>query len=204
MPQNVYDVIERHCPTLFFSMPSNYAALTDFRGKNNDFDLSSIRLCISAGEALPGSLCKRFSDRFGFEILDGIGSTEALHIFISNSPGDLRHGSSGRVVPGCETRTLEDEGQPVPTGEIGTLWVNSDAACSAYWNRHDSTKQTIKGSWISTDDKFHQDSDGYYWFDGRADDMLKVSGVWVNPSEIERVLIEHSAVAEVAVVANKD
>ena len=203
-PQNVYDVIERHRPTLFFSVPSNYAALMDFHGKNNDFDLSSIRLGISAGEALPASLCERFSDRFGFEILDGIGSTEALHIFVSNSPGDVRHGSCGRVVPGCEAKILGDQGQPVPTGEIGTLWVNSDAACAAYWNRHERTKETIKGSWISTGDKFHQDSDGYYWFDGRADDMLKVSGVWVSPSEIERVLIEHSAVAEVAVVANKD
>ena len=203
-PQNVYDVIERHRPTLFFSVPSNYAALMDFHGKNNDFDLSSIRLGISAGEGLPVSLCERFSDRFGFEILDGIGSTEALHIFVSNSPGDVRPGSSGRVVPGYEVEILGDHGQPVPTGEIGTLWVKSDAACAAYWNRHERTKQTIKGSWISTGDKFHQDSDGYYWFDGRSDDMFKVSGVWVSPSEIERVLIEHSAVAEVAVVANKD
>jgi len=166
--------------------------------------ISSIRLGISAGEALPVSLCERLSNRFGFEILDGIGSTEALHIFVSNSPGDVRHGSSGRVVPGCEAKILGDQGQPVPTGEIGTLWVNSDAACAAYWNHHERTKQTMNGSWISTGDKFHQDSDGYYWFDGRADDMLKVSGVWVSPSEIESVLIEHSAVAEVAVVANKD
>jgi benzoate-CoA ligase family protein len=203
-PQNVYDVIARYRPTLFFSVPSNYAALMDFHDKNNDFDLSSIRLGISAGEALPASLCERFSKRFGFEILDGIGSTEALHIFVSNSPGDVRHGSSGRIVPGYEAQILDDQGLPVPNGEIGTLWVNSDAACAVYWNRHERTKQTIKGNWISTGDKFHQDSDGYYWFDGRVDDMLKVSGVWVSPSEIENVLIEHSAVAEVAVVANKD
>jgi benzoate-CoA ligase len=203
-PQNVHDVIERYRPTLFFSVPSNYAALMDFHDQDADFDFSSIRLGISAGEALPASLCERFSKHFGFEILDGIGSTEALHIFVSNSPGNVRHGSSGRIVPGYEAKILDDQGQPVANGEIGTLWVNSDAACAAYWNRHEKTKQTIKGCWISTGDKFHKDSDGYYWFDGRADDMLKVSGVWVSPSEIENVLIEHSAVAEVAVVANKD
>jgi benzoate-CoA ligase len=203
-PQNVYDVIERHRPTLFFSVPSNYAALMDFHGKNSDLDLSSIRLGISAGEALPASLCERFSKRFRFAILDGIGSTEALHIFLSNSPGDIRHGSSGRAVPGCEVKILDDQGQPVPAGEIGNLWVKSESACAAYWNRHERTKQTIQGNWICTGDKFHQDSDGYYWFDGRADDMLKVSGAWVSPSEIESVLVEHAAVAEAAVVANKD
>ena len=203
-PQNIYDIIERHRPTLFFSVPSNYAALMDFHGQNSDFDLSSIRLGISAGEALPASLCERFSKRFSLEILDGIGSTEALHIFVSNSPGDVRPGSSGRAVPGCEVKILDDQGQPVPAGEIGNLWVKSEASCAAYWNCHERTKQAIQGDWISTGDKFHQDDNGYYWFDGRADDMLKVSGVWVSPSEIESVLVEHTAVAEVAVVADKD
>jgi len=203
-PRNIYDVVERHRPTLFFSVPSNYAALMDYRDKNSGFDLSSIRLGVSAGEALPASLCERFSKRFGFEILDGIGSTEALHIFVSNSPGDVRPGSSGRAVPGCEVKILDEQSQPVATGEIGNLWIKSDSVCTAYWNRHEKTKQTIRGHWISTGDKFHQDSDGYYWFDGRADDMFKVSGAWVSPSEIESVLIEHSAVAEVAIVANKD
>src|SRR4029077_13626995 len=190
--------------TLFFSVPSNCAALLDFHDKSSDFDLSSIRLGISAGESLPASLCERFSKRFGFEILDGIGSTEALHIFVSNSPGDVRQGSSGRAVPGCEVKILDDQGQPVPTGEIGNLWVKSEAACAAYWNRHERTKQTIQGNWICTGDKLHQDSDGYYWFDGRADDMLKVSGAWVSPSEIESVLVEHAAGGEAAVVANKE
>jgi benzoate-CoA ligase family protein len=203
-PRNIYDVVERHRPTLFFSVPSNYAALMDHRSKNSGFDLPSVRLGVSAGEALPASLCQRFTECFGFEILDGIGSTEALHIFVSNSPGDVRPGSSGRAVPGCEVRILDDQGQPVPTGEIGNLWVKSEAVCAAYWNRHEKTKQTIQGNWISTGDKFHQDGDGYYWFDGRTDDMLKVSGAWVSPSEIESVLIEHAAVAEAAVVATKD
>src|SRR5437588_9198120 len=138
-PQNVYDVIERHRPTLFFSAPSIYAAMMDFRSASGDFDLSSIRLGVSAGEALPASLCERFSKRFGFEILDGIGSTEALHIFVSNSPGDVRHGSSGRPVPGCEVKILDDQGQPVPVGEICTLWVKSEAACTLYRNRTEGT-----------------------------------------------------------------
>jgi len=203
-PQNICQVIERHGPTLFFSVPSNYAALMDFQSENNDLDFSGVRLGISAGEALPASLSERFSERFGFEILDGIGSTEALHIFISNSPGDVRHGSTGRAVPGCEVKILDDRGQPVAGGEIGNLWVKSEAVCAAYWNCHEKTKQTIQGNWTCTGDKFHQDGDGYYWFDGRADDMLKVSGAWVSPSEIESVLVEHEAVAEAAVVANKN
>jgi benzoate-CoA ligase len=203
-PHNVYATIERHRPTLFFSVPSNLAALVEFRRDSGEFDLSSIRLGVSAGEPLPAALCERFTKRFGFEILDGIGSTEALHIFISNSPGEVRNGSSGRIIPGCEVKILDEQGQPLPIGEIGTLWLKSDAACAAYWNRHERTKQTINGHWISTSDKFFQDEDGYYWFAGRADDMLKVSGVWVSPSEIESVLLEHEAVAEVAVVAHQD
>jgi len=203
-PENVFSTLERHRPTLFFSMPSNYAALIDFHRESGEFDLSSIRFGISAGEALPAALCERFTERFGFEILDGIGSTEALHIFISNVPGEVRHGSTGRVVPGFEAKILDELGQPLPPDEIGTLWLHSDSACSGYWNRHERTKEIIKGQWISTGDRYYQDKDGYYWFAGRADDMLKVSGVWVSPIEIENVLLEHEAVAEVAVVGHKD
>jgi benzoate-CoA ligase family protein len=215
-PQNVFAVIERHRPTLFFSVPSNFAALAEYRHDTivvrekcdlraeSEFDLSSIRLGVSAGEALPAALYERFTKRFGIEILDGIGSTEALHIFISNSPGEVRPGSCGRVVPGCEAKILDEQGQPVPLGDIGNLWLKSESTCTGYWNRHERTKQTIKGEWISTGDKFYQDQDGYYWFAGRADDMFKVSGVWVCPSEIESVLLEHDAVAEVAVVAYED
>ena len=209
-PQNVYAIIERHRPTLFFSVPSNFAALAEFRrhgsetSRKSDFDLSSIRLAISAGEALPAALCERFSKRFGIEILDGIGSTEALHIFISNFPGAVRPGSCGRIVAGCEARILDEHGQSVAQGEVGNLWLKSGATCAGYWNHRERTRQTIQGDWISTGDKFYQDADGYYWFVGRADDMLKVSGVWVSPAEIESVLLEHQAVAEVAVVALQD
>jgi len=203
-PQNVFRIIERHRPTLFFSTPSNLAALAEFRPDAREFDLSSIRLAVSAGESLPASVYQRFTKRFSVEILDGIGSTEALHIFISNVPGDVRPGSAGRVVPGCEVKILDEHGLPTPAGEIGNLWLKSDAVCSAYWNRHDRTKLTIQGDWIATGDKFYQDRDGFYWYAGRADDMLKVSGVWVSPGEIENVLLQHEAVAEVAVVGHPD
>jgi benzoate-CoA ligase len=203
-PQHVYAMIERYKPTLFFSGPSNYAALLDFKREGADFDLSSIRYGVSAGEALPAALFERFKARFGVEILDGIGSTEALHIFISNRPGAIRPGSSGLVVPGCDCKLLDDQNEPIGPGEIGTLWVECDAVCSQYWNEHNKTKSTIRGHWISTGDKYRQDAEGYFWSAGRADDMLKVSGVWVSPTEIEAVLMEHDSVAEVAVVARKD
>lgn len=203
-PQHVYAMIERHRPTLFFSGPSNYAALLNYKREMTDFDLSSIRYGISAGEALPAALFERFKSRFGIEILDGIGSTEALHIFISNRPGAIRPGSSGQVVPGCDCKLLDDKSEPVGPGEIGTLWVEYDAVCSQYWNQHAKTKDTIRGHWISTGDKYRQDSEGYFWCAGRSDDMLKVSGVWVSPTEIEAVLMEHDSVAEVAVVARND
>jgi benzoate-CoA ligase family protein len=203
-PANVYSVIERYRPTLFFSGPSNYAALLDFKREGPDFDLSSLRAAVSAGEALPAALFERFKARFGVEILDGIGSTEALHIFISNRPGAIRPGSSGQVVPGCDCKVLNEQNEAVSPDEIGTLWVKSDAAFSQYWNQHSKTKDTIQGHWISTGDKYRQDSNGYFWCAGRSDDMLKVSGVWVSPAEIEAVLMEHDLVAEVAVVERKD
>jgi benzoate-CoA ligase family protein len=203
-PHNVYAMIERYRPTLFFSGPSNYAALLDFKREGTDFDLSCIRYGISAGEALPTALFERFKARFGIEILDGIGSTEALHIFISNRPGAIRPGSTGQAVPGCDCRLLNDQHEAVGPGEIGTLWVKYDAVCSQYWNQHAKTKDTIRGHWISTGDKYRQDAEGYFWCAGRSDDMLKVSGVWVSPTEIEAVLMEHDAVAEVAVVGRKD
>jgi len=202
-PQNVFATIARYRPTLFFTSPANIAALVDHPAACESA-WASLRLAVSAGESLPAALCNRFIERFGVEILDGIGSTEALHIFISNFSGDIRPGSAGRIVPGCEAKILDDGGHPVPPGEIGNLWLKSDAVCAAYWNCHDRTKQTIHGEWIATGDKFFQDQDGYFWFTGRSDDMLKVSGVWVSPTEIENVLLQHEAVAEVAVVGYAD
>lgn len=204
-PQSVFEAIERHRPTLFFSVPSNYVKLLAHAAPpGREFDLSSVRYAVSAGEALPATVFHRFKERFGVEILDAIGSTEALHMMISNAPGAIRPGSSGRIIPGFEAKIVDDNDQPLPQGEIGNLLVKADSTCAYYWNEHEKTKDTIVGHWLRTGDKYHQDEDGYFWYAGRSDDMLKVSGVWVSPIEIERVLSEHPAVQEVAVVFRQD
>jgi benzoate-CoA ligase len=168
------------------------------------YDLSALRLCVSAGEALPDELYTRWRERFGVEVLDGIGTTEILHIFLSNRPGAARPGSTGQPVPGYEAILVDDEGRPVPRGEIGNLRVKGDSTMAYYWNKHDKTKETLFGSWIQTGDKYHQDEDGYFWYAGRADDMLKVGGIWVSPIEVEATLIRHPAVLEAAVVGKAD
>jgi benzoate-CoA ligase family protein len=204
-PQNIFSIIERHKPTLFFSVPSNYSTLLSFRRENGpEFDLSSIRWAVSAGEALPAPLYHRFKERFGVEILDAIGSTEALHMFIANRPGAVRPGSSGQVIPGYEARIVDELGNPVPDDEIGNLLIKGDAVCSCYWNQHEKTKQTIEGHWLRTGDKYYRDAGEYYWYVGRSDDMMKVKGMWVSPIEIESALLEHSAVQEAAVVGFAD
>lgn len=197
----VYDIIARSKPTLFFSVPTNFSMLLAHEG---DFDLSCVRYAVSAGEALPESLFRRFKDRFGVEILDAIGSTECLHMFIANRPGDVRPGSSGKPVPGYEARIVDDHDQPVATGEMGNLLIKGDSTCAYYWNQHEKTKQTIQGEWIRTGDKYYCDADGYYWYGGRSDDMLKAGGIWVSPIEIENVLIDHEAVQECAVIGRDD
>jgi benzoate-CoA ligase len=201
---DVYDVIERHRPTIFYSVPTGYGMLLAHTRDTGEFDLSSVRLAVSAGEALPPALLDRFKDRFGLEIVDGIGSTEALHVFISNRPGAIRPGSTGTVVDGYEARILDDNGAVMPTGEIGNLWVKGDSVCAGYWNQHQKTIETIQGAWLRTGDKYRQDSEGYFWYAGRSDDMLKVGGQWVSPIEVENVLLTHAAVRECAVVAYED
>jgi benzoate-CoA ligase len=207
---NVYAVIERSRPTLFFSVPTGYgmmlahAPTSSGDPRAGDFDLSSVRLAVSAGEALPPALYERFRQRFGVDIIDGIGSTEVLHMFISNRPRAIRPGSSGLVVPGYEARLLDAEGNPVPRGEIGNLWVSGDSVCAAYWNQHEKTKDTIQGHWIRTGDKYTEDADGYFWYCGRSDDMLKVGGIWVSPVEVENALVEHPAVLECGVIGRED
>jgi benzoate-CoA ligase family protein len=204
-PQAIFEVIERHRPTLFFSVPSNYVKLlADPAPAQRDFDLSFIRHAVSAGEALPAAVFHRFKERFGVEILDAIGSTEALHMMISNTPGEVRPGSSGKIIPGFEAKIVDDHDQPVAQGQIGNLLVKADSTCAEYWIEHEKTKDTLAGHWLRTGDKYHQDEDGYFWYAGRSDDMMKVSGVWVSPIEIERVLTEHPAVLEVAVVFRQD
>jgi benzoate-CoA ligase len=202
-PAHVYRVIEQHRPTLLFSVPTSYGMLLAFATEHT-FDLSSVRSAVSAGEALPPALFDRFKQRFGIEILDGIGSTEILHIFISNRPGAIRPGSSGLLVEGYEARLLDDDRTPVPTGEIGNLWIKGDSTCAGYWNQDEQTKRVIEGSWIRTGDKYSRDVDGFFWYAGRTDDMLKVGGLWVSPVEVENTLLEHDAVQECGVVARED
>nr|WP_243689302.1 AMP-binding protein [Geotalea toluenoxydans] len=166
--------------------------------------MNNVRLCVSAGEALPGDYINRWNDRFDLDILDGIGSTEMAHIFISNLPGDIHAGSSGKVVPGYEARIVSEEMTDVAPGEIGTLLVKGDSAAAFYWNKHQKTRQTIMGQWVNTGDKYYQDEQGYFYCAGRSDDMLKVGGIWVSPNEVESCLIKHPAVLECAVIGAPD
>jgi benzoate-CoA ligase len=202
-PERVIQNVARYRPTLFFSVPTSYAAclqLTEHRRE----DLQSVRLCVSAGESLPPAVWERWRERDGVEILDGLGSTEGGHIFISNRAGKVKPGSSGQVVPGYEAKIVDDLDQRVPTGEVGSLLIKGDSACAYYWNQHERTKQTIVGEWLRTGDKYHRDEDGYYWYAGRSDDMIKVGGIWVSPVEVENALVGHPAVVECGVVGVDD
>ncbi|HEX6548024.1 MAG TPA: benzoate-CoA ligase family protein [Candidatus Dormibacteraeota bacterium] len=198
-PEALLSAVERYRPSLFFSVPTIYNAVLNW-APPRDFDLGSIRLCISAAEQLPAELWQRWKDRFGLVILDGIGSTEMLHIYISNRPDAVRPGSSGLVVPGYETQVLDPEGRPAPAGEAGDLLVKGDSALALYWGQHDKSKNTIRGHWFFSGDRYRIDTDGFHWYEGRSDDMIKVGGLWVSPVEIEGVLIEHPGVLESAVV----
>lgn len=203
-PENVFAVIDRHRPTVFYSVPTSYAALLHFAERHGRTDLGRVRMCISAGETLPRHLFEKWRDRFGLEILDGIGSTEILHIFISNVPGAVRPGSTGRIVPGYEAKIVDDEGRELPPGQVGTLMIKGDSIASGYWNQHETTKRTFCGEWINTHDKFMVDHDGYFWYSGRADDMLKVSGQAVWPAEVEAIIQQHPAVLESGVTGAAD
>jgi benzoate-CoA ligase len=204
MPEAMFETIERTRPTIFFGVPTLYAAMLQVKEAERRYDLASLRLCVSAGEALPEEIYRRWQERFGVEVLDGIGTTEILHIFLSNRPGQSRPGSSGLPVPGYEAMVVDDEGRPVPAGEIGNLRVKGDSIMAGYWNQHEKTKNTLFGHWIQTGDKYYQDPDGYFWYCGRADDMLKVGGIWVSPVEVEATLVGHPAVLEAAVVGRED
>jgi benzoate-CoA ligase len=198
-PDQVYDTIQRHRPTLFFGVPTLYGQMLEAEG-----GMDNVRLCVSAGEALPGDYINRWKARFDLDILDGIGSTEMAHIFISNAPGDIHPGSSGKVVPGYEARIVSEEMADVAPGEIGTLLVKGDSAAAFYWNKHQKTRQTMMGHWINTGDKYYQDEQGYFYCAGRSDDMLKVGGIWVSPNEVESCLIQHPSVLECAVIGAPD
>jgi benzoate-CoA ligase family protein len=198
-PEAILGTIQRYKPTLFFSVPTLYNAILNYPDAEN-YDLSSIRLCVSAAEALPAGMWRRWKETFGLTILDGIGSTEMLHIFISNTTDELKPGSSGKPVPGYEAKILNEEGYPVEPGEAGYLSVKGDSAAAYYWRNHEKTKATMKGEWLFAGDWYRVDEDGFYWYEGRSDDMIKVSGLWVSPVEVESTLMDHPAVTEAAAV----
>ena len=203
-PDDIAALIKEHRPTVFFSVPTFYASLLRESEKGLDLEFSSVRLAVSAGESLPAEIFQQFRQRFGVEILDGIGSSEMLHIFLSSRPGEARAGSCGREVPGYEARILDDSGEPARVDEPGNLWVKGESAFAEYWRIPELTARTKRDGWVNTGDKFSRDADGYFYYRGRADDMMKVSGMWVSPGEVENALLGHAAIADCAVVGNAD
>ena len=202
-PEMTFDLIQRFQPTLYFGVPTLYAA--QLRALDTEVaDLSSLRLCVSAGEALPADLFRRWREKTGLTILDGIGSTELLHIFISNREDDYKPGTSGRPVSGYEARIVDENGDAVADGEVGRLLIKGDSSAAYYWNNPEKTAETMQGAWINTGDTYIRGADGYYVYGGRSDDMLKVGGIWCSPVEIESRLIEHAQVLEAAVVGRED
>ena len=202
-PERLFDLIERHRPTLMASVPTMIGKMLALEGAAGR-DLSSLRATVSAGEALPDELYLRWRQMFRSEILDGIGSAEMFHIYISNAPGASRPGTLGRIVPGYEARILDDDGRPLGPGEIGTLWVKGDSAALCYFQAHEKSKEVLRGDWVVSGDKFSRDGDGYFRYAGRADDLLKVGGIFVAPVEVENVLMQHPAVLECVVVGFED
>jgi benzoate-CoA ligase len=201
-PRSILETIERYRPTLLCLVPTLYNAILNDPA-SAAADLSSLRRCISAAEPLAPETWRRWKDAFGLPILDGIGSTEMLHIFCSNTVEARRPGSSGKPVPGYELRILDDNGFAVAVGETGHLFVKGPSASPFYWRQREKSRRTMQGEWMATGDRYRMDEDGFYWYEGRADDMLKVGGEWVSPIEIENVLLEHAAVNEAAVVGVK-
>lgn len=204
LTDKVLETLTRFKPTIFYNAPTGYAAILATDLATGGYDLSSIRLCVSAGEALPAPIWQSWKEKTGLNIIDGIGSTENYHIFISNRPGDIRPGSSGRPVDGYEVRIVDEEGKDVSQGEIGNLILKGESSALSYWHQYARSKKTFQGEWLFTGDKYFVDQDGYYWHAGRSDDMLKVGGIWVSPVEVESTLVSHSAVMECAVVGHLD
>jgi benzoate-CoA ligase family protein len=202
---HVIELVVRHRPTVFFAVPTLYAAiLREAEKSGHSVDFSSLRMCVSAGETLPAEIFNAWKRRFELEILDGIGSTEMLHVFISSVPGKCKPGSCGFPVPGYEVKIVDEKGESVPGGEIGNLWVRGGSAFAEYWRIPELTARTKRGDWVVTGDKFFRDSGGYFHYCGRADDMLKVAGMWVSPMEVENALLGHPHIAEAAVVGTTD
>jgi benzoate-CoA ligase len=199
----VCEVLRKFRPTIFCGVPTLFAALLTCPDLPRREELN-VRLCVSAGEALPEQLGRTWTERLGVEIVDGIGSTEMLHIFISNRPGACHYGTTGRLVPGYKARLLGESGREVTAGEMGDLLISGPTAASSYWNNPEQSRNTFLGDWVRTGDRFRQTAEGDYIYCGRSDEMLKVSGIWVSPTEVESALIAHDAVLEAAVVGAAD
>src|SRR5262245_27663429 len=203
-PQAVLATLRRHRPTIFYAVPSLYAALLAQPDIGPGAGSDRLRLCISAGEALPAHLGERWRAVVGVDVLDGIGSTEMLQTFLSNRPGDVRYGSTGKPVPGYEVKIVDESGCELPDGEIGELMVRGPTAGEGYWNQRAKSRHTFVGEWTYTGDKYVRDREGYYYYCGRTDDMFKINGMWVSPFEVEAALASHEAVLEAAVVGKED
>lgn len=203
-PESVAKRLKDHQPSIFYGVPTLYAGVLTDEGINRETTSQRLRICVSAGEALPEDVALRWQDRFGAPIADGIGSTELLHIFLSNRPDDIRYGTTGKPVPGYDIRLTDDDGNDVADGDIGDLWVSGPTAAPYYWNNRAKSIDTFHGPWTRTGDKYVRDADGYFTYAGRSDDMLKVSGIWVSPFEVESALTAHPAVIEAAIVGRAD
>ena len=203
-PDAVLGILRSHEPTVFFGVPTLYGAILAEPGNDRSRGSPRLRVCVSAGEALPEGVARAWETRFGIQILDGLGSTEMLHIFLSNRAGEVRYGTTGTAVPGYELRLVGEDGGVVPAGEMGELCVRGPSSAVAYWNQREKSLDTFQGRWTRTGDKYVADAEGFYAYCGRTDDMLKVSGNWVSPFEVESALIEHEAVLEAAVVGHAD
>jgi benzoate-CoA ligase len=212
-PARVFEALERFQPTLFYSVPAVYNALLAtyegwLEGRGTPPPRlprpARLRCCVSAGEWLPPEIYQRWKRHFGVEILDGIGSTEMLHFYLHSRPGRVRPGSTGTPVPGYEAKLVDERGAAVREGEIGVLLAKGESSAPYYWNNREKTRATMLGEWVVTGDQFHRDADGYFWYHGRNDDMMKVGGSWVSPIEVENALLTHPAVAECGVVGLRD
>jgi benzoate-CoA ligase family protein len=203
-PEALLALVEAERPTHLFAVATVYSRLLQVPQGARRFDLSSLRCCVSSGEALPPAVFHGWRERFGLELLDVVGSTEALHDYLANPPGAARAGSAGRVIPGFEARLVDEAGRPVLPGSVGQLWIKGGSTAAGYWNRRAQTQATMQGEWLRTGDMYYADTDGYFYFCGRGDDMLKVGGMWVSPVEVEACLAEHPAVLEAGVIGRRD
>jgi 4-hydroxybenzoate-CoA ligase len=203
-PEAVFEMMRKHRPTIFYGVPSLYTALLAHNDIGPGAGSDRLRICVSAGEALPALIGERWREIVGVDVLDGIGSTEMLQTFLSNRPGEIRYGSTGKPVPGYEARIVDENGRELAAEEIGELIIRGPSAGEGYWNQRAKSRHTFAGEWTYTGDKYRRDADGYYYYCGRTDDMFKVSGMWVSPFDVEAALVSHEAVLEAAVIGKED